>query len=118
PVDEQPVDEQPVDEQPVDEQPVDEQPVDEAPADEAPADEQPVDEQPVYDEQPVDGTPMHEDVPSGPSAPGDLRVAAAVRRLEELGDSPPEEHVEVYEQVHRVLQETLGDAQQDRSDGG
>jgi len=106
-VDEQPVDEQPVDEQPVDEQPVDEQPVDEQPMDEAPA-----------DERPVDGTPMHEDVPSDPSAPGDLRVAAAVRRLEELGDSPPEEHVEVYEQVHRVLQETLGDAQQDRSDGG
>ena len=55
---------------------------------------------------------------SEPSAtPGDPRVAAAVRRLEELGGSPPEEHVEVYEQVHQVLQETLGDAQQDGAGG-
>ena len=65
-----------------------------------PVDEQPVDEQPVSD------------------APGDPRVAAAVARLGELGDSPPEEHVEVYEQVHQVLQETLSDAQQDRPEGG
>ena len=76
------------------------QPVDEQPVDEQPVDEQPVDEQPVSD------------------APGDPRVAAAVARLEELGDSPPEEHVEVYEQVHQVLQETLSDAQQDRPEGG
>jgi len=86
-------------EQPVDEQPVDEQPVDEQPVDESPVDEQP---------EPADA----------PGAPGDPRVAAAVQRLEELGDSPPEQHVEVYEQVHQVLQETLSDAQQDRSDGG
>ena len=81
-------------------QPVDEQPVDEQPVDEQPVDEQPVDEQPVSD------------------APGDPRVAAAVARLEELGASLPEEHVEVYEQVHQVLQETLSDAQQDRPEGG
>ena len=82
-----------------------------------PVDEQPVDEQPV-DEQPVD-EPAVEVGPAEPSdAPGDPRVAAALQRLEELGDSPPEEHVELYEQLHQVLQETLGDAQQDRSDGG
>jgi hypothetical protein len=85
-------------------QPVDEPPVDEPPVDEPPVDEPPVDEPPV-DEQPTD-------------APGDPRVAAAVQRLEQLGDSPPDQHVEVYEQVHQVLQETLSDAQQDRSDGG
>ena len=79
--------------------------------DEQPVAEQPVDDQPV-DEQPVDEQPQPAD------APGDPRVAAAVQRLEELGDSPPEQHVEVYEQVHQVLQETLSDAQQDRSDGG
>jgi hypothetical protein len=76
--------------------------------------------QPV-DEPPVDQPAAEVEVPdhSGHSdAPGDPRVAAAVHRLEELGDSPPEEHVEVYEHVHRVLQETLADAQPDRSDGG
>jgi len=68
------------------------------------------------DEQPADETAGEVEQPS--DAPGDPRVAAAVQRLEELGDSPPEEHVEVYEHVHQVLQETLDDAQQDRSDGG
>jgi hypothetical protein len=86
-------------------EPVDEQPVDEQLADEQLADEQLADA-PV--EQPGD-------VPA--DGPGDPRVAAAVRRLEGLGDSPPEEHVEVYEQVHQVLQETLDDAQRDRSGG-
>jgi hypothetical protein len=80
-----------------------------------PVDEQPVDEQPV-DEQPVDEPAPDEVEPS--AAPGEPRVAAAVRRLEEVGGSPPEEHVEVYEQVHQVLQEALGEAQQDRPDGG
>ena len=85
--------------------------VHEQPVDGQPVDGQPVDEQPV-DEQDAAGTP------APPDAPGDPRVAAAVQRLEELGDSPPEEHVEVYEQVHQVLQETLSDAQQDRPEGG
>ncbi len=40
----------------------------------------------------------------------DPRVAAAVARLDELGDTPPAEHVEVYEDVHRVLQDALADA--------
>jgi hypothetical protein len=40
----------------------------------------------------------------------DPRVAAAVARLDELGDNPPADHVEVYEDVHRVLQDALADA--------
>jgi hypothetical protein len=40
----------------------------------------------------------------------DPRIAAAVARLDTLGDRPPVEHVEVYEDVHRVLQESLADA--------
>lgn len=40
----------------------------------------------------------------------DPRIAAAVARLDALGDSPPAEHVEVYEDVHRVLQDALADA--------
>ena len=44
---------------------------------------------------------------------------AAVARLDALGDRPPVEHVEVYEEVHRVLQESLADATHstDRADG-
>jgi hypothetical protein len=44
--------------------------------------------------------------------PADPRVAAAVRRLEELSELPPEEHVEVYESMHRSLQESLAEAAQ------
>ena len=49
----------------------------------------------------------------------DPRIAAAVARLDGLGDQPPVEHVEVYEEVHRVLQESLADANHstDRTDG-
>jgi hypothetical protein len=45
-----------------------------------------------------------------PSDGADPRVAAAVARLDGLGDTPPAEHVEVYEDVHRVLQDALADA--------
>jgi hypothetical protein len=41
---------------------------------------------------------------------GNPRIADAVARLQELGDAPPEAHVEVYEELHQVLQETLSDA--------
>ena len=44
------------------------------------------------------------------AAGSDPRIAAAVARLDTLGDQPPVEHVEVYEEVHRVLQESLADA--------
>ena len=49
--------------------------------------------------------------PSEPEpAPADPRVARAVGRLDELEDLPPVEHVEVYESVHRSLQESLAEA--------
>ena len=40
----------------------------------------------------------------------DPRVRDAVRRLDELSDLPPAEHVEVYEAVHSSLQESLAEA--------
>ena len=40
----------------------------------------------------------------------DPRIAAAVARLVGLTDTPLVEHVEVYEDVHRVLQDALADA--------
>ena len=48
---------------------------------------------------------------------GDPRVAAAVARLDSLGDTPPAEHVEVYEDVHRALQDSLADAARDSEPG-
>ena len=38
---------------------------------------------------------------------GDLAVDAALRRLEELDERPVDEHVAVYEDVHRQLTEAL-----------
>ena len=40
----------------------------------------------------------------------DPRIAAAVARLDGLTGTPPVEHIEVYEDVHRVLQDALADA--------
>ena len=40
----------------------------------------------------------------------DPRIAAAVTRLDGLTDTPLVQHVEVYEDVHRVLQDALADA--------
>lgn len=48
----------------------------------------------------------------------DPRIAEALERLEGLADRPPAEHVEVYEDVHRVLQETLAEAQRDSGQSG
>jgi hypothetical protein len=42
--------------------------------------------------------------------PSDPRVTAAVDRLDELAAKAPAEHVEIYEQVHRDLQDALADA--------
>lgn len=50
-------------------------------------------------------------------SPADPRIAAALARLEELTGRPPEEHAEVYEDVHRVLAESLADAQAERRPG-
>ncbi|HEX6935658.1 MAG TPA: hypothetical protein VF227_03980 [Actinomycetes bacterium] len=48
----------------------------------------------------------------------DPRIAEALERLEGLADKPPAEPVEVYEDVHRVLQETLAEAQRDSGQSG
>jgi hypothetical protein len=48
-----------------------------------------------------------EDLPDG----ADPRVADAVRRLQGLPGRPTEEHVEVYEDVHRTLHEVLSEAE-------
>jgi hypothetical protein len=40
----------------------------------------------------------------------DPQVRDAVRRLDELSDLPPAEHVEVYESVHTSLAESLAQA--------
>jgi propanediol dehydratase small subunit len=53
-----------------------------------------------------------DDVAGADDGAGNPRIAEAVARLRELGDSPPEQHIEVYEELHQVLQETLSDAQQ------
>jgi len=49
--------------------------------------------------------------PPGPT--GDPRVDAALACLAELGGRPVSEHVELYEDVHRRLQELLASAGQD-----
>jgi hypothetical protein len=70
-------------------------------------------------DEPVDQTDPSDDDVAAPGDPRDPRIAAAVARLDTLGDRPPVEHVEVYEDVHRVLQESLADANHstDRADG-
>ena len=61
-----------------------------------------------------DGPPAEAELPDVPAGAGDGPVAAAVSRLDTLGELPPAEHVEVYEDVHRVLQDALADAAEDR----
>jgi hypothetical protein len=50
------------------------------------------------------------DQPDEAAAVADPRVEDAVRRLNELADLPPADHVEVYEAVHSSLQESLAAA--------
>jgi hypothetical protein len=73
----------------------------------APADEH-VATEAVADDETAD------EVGAGPLDSGasvaDPRVRDAVRRLNELADLPPAEHVEVYEAVHSSLQESLAEA--------
>ena len=83
--------------------------------------------EPQYDEspeaaderpEPADKTPplaaTTHDLPAAEpddAAPvADPRVRDAVRRLDELSDLPPADHVEVYEAVHSSLQESLAEA--------
>lgn len=61
---------------------------------------------PVPDEQAEDAAVEEAAADTGANS----HVAAAVARLDALGDPPPAEHVEVYEDVHRVLQDALADA--------
>ena len=42
---------------------------------------------------------------------GDARVDAATARLEEVPDLPTADHVAVYDDVHRRLQDALSDAE-------
>ena len=48
--------------------------------------------------------------PSGQQPPADPRVEQARRRADELAGTPPEQHVEIYEDVHQTLAEVLADA--------
>jgi hypothetical protein len=54
--------------------------------------------------------PVEQPVETSEPAPGDPRVDAALRRAGELAATSPAEHVEIYEDVHRSLQEVLADA--------
>jgi hypothetical protein len=56
---------------------------------------------------PYDPTPAR---PDAAASVVDPRVRDAVRRLDELSDLPPAEHVEIYESVHSSLQESLAEA--------
>jgi hypothetical protein len=81
--------------------------------DDLPADDLPADDLPA-DDLPADDLPS----PEAGRAVADPRIAAAMARLEGLGERPPDEHVEVYEDVHRVLSESLTDAQEQREEPG
>ena len=71
------------------------------------------------DEREADATDQTDHREADSTDARDPRIAAAVARLDALSDQPPVEHVEVYEEVHRVLQESLADATHstDRADG-
>jgi hypothetical protein len=75
-------------------------------------DDEPVDDVPHLDDHDPDDTESQ--APDDePPVVGDGPVATAVARLDSLADLPPAEHVEVYEDVHRVLQDALADAAHD-----
>lgn len=56
-----------------------------------------------------------EDRPPDDTGFGDPRVDAAVARTDGLDERPVEEHVEVFDDVHRSLRDTLDDPEADRS---
>ena len=61
------------------------------------------------------------DEPDEAAPAADPRVRDAVRRLDDLSELPPAEHVEVYEAVHSSLQESLAEASRqadEAPDGG
>ena len=57
-----------------------------------------------------DRGPDEAQLPVADAAAGDPRVDAALRRAAELANTPPSEHVAIYEDVHSTLQEVLADA--------
>ena len=65
-------------------------------------------------EQPSELTDQAEPAESDSHQPAahaaDPRVDAALRRSADLAATPPADHVEIYEDVHRTLQEVLADA--------
>ncbi|MGP4028449.1 hypothetical protein [Actinomadura sp. 3N407] len=71
-----------------------------------------VPESPAAQRDPAPDEPEIPAVPP-PDPTGDPRVDAAVAPLGELGARPVPEHVEIYEDVHRRLQELLASADQD-----
>lgn len=52
--------------------------------------------------------PAPEAAPERPVT-GNARVDAALSRLDDLSERPAADHVEIYEDVHRRLQEALAD---------
>ena len=74
---------------------------------EQPADQEPADQEPATAEE-ADSDQV-ETRDAGPARTGVPAADAAAERLSELDEAPLEEHVEVYEDVHRRLQEGLAD---------
>jgi hypothetical protein len=56
--------------------------------------------------------------PTALEPPADPRLAHVLTRLDELEGTEPADHVAVYEDVHRTLQEVLADAADGPSDQG
>ncbi len=56
--------------------------------------------------------PLPQPVEDAATAPesADPRVGAALQRAADLAETSPAEHVDIYEDVHRSLQEVLADA--------
>jgi hypothetical protein len=44
-----------------------------------------------------------------PTPTGEPRVDAALKRLQDIGAAPVDEHVAIYDDVHRRLQDALAD---------
>ena len=66
-------------------------------------------EDPVAGEGAVSDAASHETLDEDGPAGAHGEVRSAMRRLDELGDRPVEEHPEVYEEVHSVLRRSLDD---------
>lgn len=76
------------------------------------ADNEQPDQQAAHDQAAHD---QSEDRPPDDTGFGDPRVDAAVARTDGLDERPVEEHVEVFDDVHRSLRDTLDDPEADRS---